>query len=105
MYETYLYFLVAFILVFILYCFIRNIVLGVKKELPRTARRTQEYIKRKVALENRYTSQLPMRDKFGRCSGYPSGWGSGTGKYHPGYKEGLDKLNEEFNMPGRGKSR
>ena len=103
MYEKIFYLVLVYIVVYILYCFYRN--LGKEKKAnQRSSKKTQEYIAKKIKLENKYCNQLPLFNTEGRANNYGNSWNNKTGKFSPEFTEEFNQLNEEYNMPNAKKS-
>jgi len=98
MYEMIFYMILICIIIYIAYCLVRNIVSAINSK-TRSTTQTQEYIRKKVALENKHCSKLPFFDSKGRATSYGNSWNEKTGKFSPELADKLRKLNEEYNIP------
>ena len=98
MYAVIFYLIIICIVVYILYCLCRNIKKAMNSK-TRSSNQTYEYIKKKVALENKHCSQLPFFDSKGRANSYGNSWNERTGKFSLEFSDELRKLNEEYGIP------
>jgi hypothetical protein len=64
-----------------------------------TLNKLQEYIKRKIEIENKYCSGLPLYDSEGRYCGGKSSFIDSTGKFDSELRKEIVKLNQIYKMP------
>lgn len=98
MYGKIFYLILVYIVIYILYCLCKN-VSAAKRTNPRSSKKTQEYITRKVEIENNHCNHLPLFDSEGRAYSYGNSWNDKTGKFSSELAEELNHLNKEYNMP------
>ena len=98
MYERIFYLILVYAVVFILFCFCKNIWAAIKSN-PRSTKKTQEYIKHKVEIENKHCNHLPLFDPDGRAYCYGNSWNDKTGKFSSDFSEEMTQLSEDYNIP------
>ena len=65
---------------------------------PYSAKRTQQYIREKIRIENKHCANLPRIDSRGIYSGANGSFTDRTGKFSPEYQKEIDALNEKFGI-------
>jgi len=62
----------------------------------RSQKKTQQYIKEKIILDNMHCSNLPTYDSRGLFSGTSGSFTDKTGKFSSAYQEDINNLNEKY---------